>query len=396
MTVNRTYTVLIGLGCFALGLAYFLFKTYQLAGDAGYDYKFIWVAGKIWLSGANPYDAGYLDAATGLVTDGNIPDLWVYPPNWWGLAAGFGLLDLAASAVAWNLSTIVQLMLVSLILTDAHVVRTRAYDMRILLFGVHFLLLALLESTAIVLSAGQTSVLITLGIALLLWAQAREMRWPAVLGLALLFLKPQIGGIFAILWLVLGRETRIQLMQAVIVSAILCIPAMLREPFVVLDFFRNLTAYDGFTAANDAVSMTGIRIGIYELLGLDIGNIPATALTLVVALALALWMERRGCGLWEITMAAVAVILALAPLHTYDLVIAAPLFFVFLQWRGGLVTAVAALGTLILLRSENWADLTGFYSEGVDIFPGSRIATIGAVILGVAVIAAVWREPRRS
>ena len=46
---------LIGLGGFILGLAYLAFKIYQLAGVAGYDYKYIWIAGKMWLMGASPY-----------------------------------------------------------------------------------------------------------------------------------------------------------------------------------------------------------------------------------------------------------------------------------------------------------------------------------------------------
>lgn len=40
-----------------LAAAYLGFKVWQLTGRLpGYDFRFIWVAGKVWAQGANPYD----------------------------------------------------------------------------------------------------------------------------------------------------------------------------------------------------------------------------------------------------------------------------------------------------------------------------------------------------
>ena len=393
---------------FSAGLAYLLFKVWQISGSPGYDFRFIWVAGKMWINGVSPYSPEYLELARSLVTEGNIPNLWVYPPNWWMLAAGFAVFDLKTSAVLWNVFNIALTIAAGILLVRTFrrfagrfATGRRGVDDLLnagpALFCVHFFLICVFEPTALVLSVGQTSLLIYFGIALLVFGLAASSGWLSALGLAILFLKPQMGLIFIVPLLVSGKKQRTVIARAVLISALLCIPAFIAEPAVLQEFLVNLREYDGFTRANDPLSMTGVRIIVFEILGRDIGNIAATAATLLVVAGASLYFSRK---LPEdrrdsvLIPATVAVVAALAPLHTYDLVIVGVLPFVFLIRPFGIPAVIGTIGAIALSRPENWALLSGFHGDGVGIFPGSRIATIGSVILALAVLLVLAEETR--
>lgn len=391
---------------FSTALAYLFFKVWQISGSPGYDFKFIWVAGKMWINGASPYSPEYLELARSIVTEGNIPNLWVYPPNWWMLATGFAVFDLKTSAVLWNLFNIALTIAAGLLLvrsfrlsgkniSTGHQGVDELLNSGPQLFCLLFFLISVFEPTALVLSVGQTSLLIYFGIAVLVYGLTASSGWLSALGLAILFLKPQMGLIFVVPLLFSGSEQRKVIARAVFISALLCIPAFIMEPAVLQEFLVNLREYDGFTRANDPLSMTGVRIIVFEVLGRDIGNIAATAVTLLVVAAASLVFvrrlpaDRRDSVLMPATVAVVA---ALAPLHTYDLVIVGVLPFVFLTRSFGIPAAIGAVGAMVLFRPENLALLSGFHGDGVGIFPGSRIATIGSVVLACAVLYLLARE----
>ncbi|WP_377194655.1 glycosyltransferase 87 family protein [Ruegeria meonggei] len=403
----RRVTLCLSLLMFALALAYLLLKITQLSAlPAGYDFRFIWVAGDMWHEGINPYGPTYLAHGEANIDVGHVPVLWPYPPTWWVFAAPLGALDLNAANVVWNVFGLGIVIAICGLLTSAFKTTFPGRSQMLAeftggqiyfpLFSVLFFLLAILEATAILFSVGQTTLIAGLGITLMLWSRVSGRIFFDAVGLTLVLLKPQIGAPFVVLYLLFDTQSRKVVLMAILLSAILTLPSLFTAPSTILDFFRNLAAYDGFTIANLPQSMTGLRLIMWEFTGLDIGSTAATIITLVIILALCHGPTRLTRAsdtnehTWQVFGLASAAIVALAPLHIYDFVLlAAPLALLF---RGRVVsTLFAGLGALLIWRSENLVDVWAFHVDGVEIFPSSRLATIGALLFLVAVIDTVLR-----
>ena len=339
------------------------------------------------------------------------PVLCPYPPTWWIFAAPLGALDLNTANIVWNIFGLAIVITICGLLTSAFVSTFKKRSQMISeftggqvyfpLFSVLFFLLAILEATAILFSVGQTTLIAGLGITLMLWSRVSGRIFFDAVGLTLVLLKPQIGAPFVVLYLLFDAQSRKVVVIAVLLSILLTLPSLLTAPSTILDFFRNLAAYDGFTIANLPQSMTGLRLIIWEFTDLDIGSSAATVITLVVILALCYGptrLTRAGDAnehSWQVFGLASAAIVALAPLHIYDFVLlAAPLA---LLVRGRIVsTLFAGLGALLIWRSENLADIWAFHVDGVEIFPSSRLATIGALLFLVAIVDTVLQLNRQN
>ncbi|PWE32920.1 hypothetical protein DDZ14_07465 [Maritimibacter sp. 55A14] len=400
----------ICLGIAAAALAYLLFKTYQMSDRPGYDFRYIWAAGDLWLHGINPYDEVYHQIAAHKIDEGHKPEMWVYPPNWWILSIPFGLLDLRAANVVWNVAnTALILGTCSLLSTAyitafpaaAHALRHRiGVNPAIAIFSALLFLTATLEATGILYSVGQTTLISTFGIAVMLRARVDGNTLAEAAGLALVLTKPQIGLQLAVLMLLLDARSRRVLLYAMLISALLSVPASIVAPTAILDFVHNVTNYDGFANnANLPQSMTGLRLALWELFAHDTGNLIGTALSLA-AMVLACTGPLRLCRAadpavqaWQVLGLATAIVVAISPLHIYDFVLIVVVLPLLLRAGPGALI-LALIGAALIWRSENLADFTGFHAPGVDIFPGSRIAMIGAFAFLLAVAATVLRLNR--
>lgn len=403
----RRVTLCLSLLMCALALAYLLLKVTQLTAlPAGYDFRFIWVAGDMWHAGINPYGPTYLAHGEANIDVGHVPVLWPYPPTWWVFATPLGALDLNTANAVWNIFGLSIVIAICGLLTSAFTTTFPERSQMLAeftggqiyfpLFSVLFFLLAVLEATAILFSVGQTTLVAGLGITLMLWGRVNQHIFFDAVGLTLVLLKPQIGAPFVVLYLLFDARSRKAVLMAILFSVLLTLPSLFTAPSTILDFFRNLAAYDGFTIANLPQSMTGLRLIIWEFTDIDIGSTAATLITLVIILTLCHGPTRltrasnANESAWQVFGLASAVIVALAPLHIYDFVLlAAPLALLF---RGRIVsTLVAGIGTLLIWRSENLVDIWAFHVDGVEIFPSSRLATIGALLFLVAVLDTVLR-----
>ncbi|MCO6511507.1 MAG: DUF2029 domain-containing protein [Aridibacter famidurans] len=389
-------------------VGYLLFKIWETSGSPGYDFRFIWVAGRAWLQGVNPYSAEYLEVATSLVLSGSVPVMWVYPPTWFLITAPFGYFDISTSYVLWNFLSVLLLLMASVLLVanakrDSPVIGSMlgntgtASSGLFALFALHCLFLSVLEPTALTLSVGQTSLIVYWGLALVMTGISLGKISFQAIGLTVLLLKPQLGIIFIIPFLFAGVRGWLVTIYAGILSFLLCIPPLILNRTVLFDFLANLGAYDTFTRANDPTSMTGIRIILFELFGRDIGNVAATAVALVFVAMICFLLARKSERDRRLAISVpviTAVCLALAPLHTYDFVIVGVLPFSFFSFRlrsGPSVAVLAALGFVLVLRPENLALATGFFPSGVEIFPGASIASWGAVLLMASMLISSWQ-----
>ncbi len=404
--IPNIIVVLACLGMVGLSIGYLLLKTTQFSVYPGFDFRYIWLAGDLWADGINPYAETYQPEGEARIADGHVPIKWVYPPTWWLIATPFGLVGLEQAFLLWSLVNIGLVLAISGVLSQAYLRAAPASTQWLsewtgaytgaLIFSALCLFLGILEATGIHFAVGQTSFIITMGISLMLYGRVTSRRYVEALGLIIVLLKPQIGGPFAVLLFLLDQESRKTVLLAAIGSAILAIPALIQDPSVISGFLGNLLAYDDFTDANKPLSTTGIRLLIFELFSFDTGNMIATALALVVLVGLS-------CGPYRIARApdasvhavqvlalSTAVITAFAPLHVYDLVLIAVALPILLyaNWKDWIIPG---LGLLIVLREENLANITGFHSPDVEIFPGSRLATLGAIVFLVGVIRIVQK-----
>jgi len=401
---ERAVDICLFLLC-ALGVAYLLFKTWQVSEQAEYDFKYLWVAGEAWVRGINPYSDAYHALGKQLITFHHVPVMWVYPPSWYLPAVMLTVAGVNAASVLWNIANIVLFVAASALLTASlpplrfgNAPRNAVFDLlrRHLappwnVFFLHVFVFAVLQATALTLSVGQTSILVYFGTSLLIFGLARGRRWTAALGLAIVFLKPQMA-LLLLVALAMSPAHRALVARAIAISAAASLPAFVVAPTAGFDFLVNLTRYDGFTSANWPQSTTGLRILVWDIGKIDPGNVAAmlAAITAMAGLYLALARGRRALDETGLVVLASAATVALAPLHVYDLVLLGVLPFTLAQCRpAGL--AAGALGAALAWRAGDVAKLTGFYGAGTQHFEGSRLATLGALLMLAAVFAAVRR-----
>ncbi len=390
----------------AMAGAWYLCRVALLAADeAGYDFRYNWLAGRLWLQGVSPYLPGYQEAGTALIVRGHVPELWVYPPNWWAISTTLGLTGLAEANVAWNLMGVGLAALSSVMLVRAFLRCRREHVLPLPVVGdvfdwgwalvlLHFFATAGLEATALTLAIGQTSLLVLFGVSLLLYGASRARLPLAAAGLAVVLLKPQIGVVFLCVLPLAGPWARQLVLAALGISAVLAVPAAVVDPSVAMQFVRNVTSNDGYTVANLPQAMTGVRLAVWELLGRDAGSIVAVAATVGAALLLARRSVRLAVDatphvlVWQVTTLTVAVILAMAPLHYYDFVLVCTVAPAFLLARGVSLWA-GLVGAALIARADWLGKLTGFYDPDVPIFEGSILSSVGAALLLIAMLDAV-------
>lgn len=390
----------------AMAGAWYLCRVALSAADeAGYDFRYNWLAGRLWLQGVSPYLPGYQEAGTALIVRGHVPELWVYPPNWWAISTTLGLTGLAEANVAWNLLGVGLAALSSVMLVRAFLRCRRGHVLALPVVGdvfdwgwalvlLHFFATAGLEATALTLAIGQTSLLVLFGVSLILYGASRARLPLAAAGLAVVLLKPQIGVVFLCVLPLAGPWARQLVLAGLGISAVLAVPAAVVDPSVAMQFVRNVTSNDGYTVANLPQAMTGVRLAVWELLGRDAGSIVAVAATVGAALLLARRSVRLAVDatphvlVWQVVTLTVAVILAMAPLHYYDFVLVCTLAPSFLLARGVWLWA-GLVGVALIVRADWLGKLTGYYDPGVPIFEGSILSSLGAALLLVAVLDAV-------
>jgi len=394
--------------CLAMGgvaLAYLVFKMAQAGVNPGYDLRFFWLAGQLWNSGVDPYAEGYQAFGANVILQGNVPEIWTYPPNIYPLAAILGLADL--STASWMFSVLNLVWLLAGCLMCARVAADQVAASpeggtgwpygatHLQMFSVLLFLMATLEGVAITITVGQTSLLMFFGASLLLYGIARHASAYAIVGLAILCIKPQIGVPF-ILFVALTQPNSIHvILGSAVLSLLMAAPALFVSIWSPVDWLHNVAIYDSaFPQGSSALAMTGLRILATGPTGVDIGSIPAMTIALATVLIL-LFVFRRNIktardstdgGVVGIGLTAVTLI-ALAPLHLYDLVlvgVAVP-FFLTRMRRWSLLPIL--LGAALMWRAQGIADFTGFHSPEAIVFSGSRLAAIG----GAGILAgAVW------
>ncbi|PRY38009.1 glycosyltransferase family 87 protein [Umezawaea tangerina] len=340
-----------------------------------------------FLAGGNPYDPAVMFAHWPVRQDFNL-----YQPYHLVLHLPFALVDYRVGAVAFVLTSLLLLVLLSLMAANA----VRRVVPLPLALGTAGIAAALVTSQIgkAQLYLGQVNPLLAVGAAGALAARDRHPRWAAV-GLAVAWLKPQFGLPLAVL--LLARGSRRVALAGTAIAAVASLPV------VVLLVVRGggIGAFVDVVAANLAHatstdygavdSPTAQRIDVPAVLFRVTGWLPpgAEALALVGVLAASAVLARRLDRTGEAAVADLLTCLAVVVCVVHqpgDVLVAVPAMAVLaaVWWRRRREPGWRLAGFSLLALAFPFAHLYVVDSAITSVF-GSRVAVTAD---GVAVIAA--------
>jgi hypothetical protein len=369
----------------AVSAAFALFEALQPGGSI--DLGFVWAAGRMFNHGLDPYSPAFEPFTRSLFSEAK-DWAWFYPPQWTLPASLLARFSFPTACLIWRLTNVLFLAIAAwaIVRTWAAIaVRPRptwlALTLALIFSG---------EATGAVFYLGQTGILVLLGFALFTWGSVGERRSPAIFGLTLLMVKPNIGLPVAIVALATPFHRR-ALLGACIVSLLFCLPLFVQRGAGIgaslLNWERNLSVYGAATGYNQPIRMTGLS---------HILSMPAIATSLVAAavgLALAFGYRRtRYTDTGEaIALVACTVTAAFVSLHNYDLSFVAIL--VLLGARGPVAARVCFVaGALLFANARRIASHVALNPEVV--IGQAHIGVIAGMIIVVGTLLwLVW--PRR-
>jgi hypothetical protein len=378
-----------------LAVAYLGSKVFEDSDTV--DFKFIYLAGDLWLEGQNPYSEVYAARGEQDFPGLNRPGYLLYPPHWWSIATASALIPYETALVAWRIACALCLLggCAALHATGRALAAPFLPARTVLV-----LVLAMsMSATAIAISLGQTSCLLFLGISLYTLAYVRQQRVLMVLALVIVMLKPNVGMALS-LFLVpsLAWWPSLAVAAAVVLAASL--PALL--PFGVVEVLRGyLAALAEWEAlpTNAAHSTTGVRNAAHLLFGAAVpggllalaGFAAAALIGLAARLSPLRGSEARHRAAWLCLL--VVTVALLVPLHTYDLMFLLPV----VPLSASLPAAAEAFVLLLFLplwRPNNLATLIGLADPESRFFPETMVATMTIFAMAAGVAAGLARGGR--
>lgn len=326
------------------------------------DYVQYWAGGKLLLDGDNPYDPALVnDIKYEIIrlSPGDEPISIVLAPPWaLPIFLPLSLLDYSISRLVWLLISAFIILLTSLsfwrLLSGIHHLRWIA-----------FLVVFIFAPTISVLSKGQISVLILLGICGILYFIVIDQNdWLVGVSIAFVTIKPQIAFLFCVaifLWIIHQRRWKIML-SAVASILVLSLIAVVFNPKIVQQYWLMLQTYQISGWANPTL---GAYLRFFWL-GLDkfwVQFLPALIAGLILIIY---WFIRRNSWDWleELPLLLFFSQIASPYTWTYDQVILLPAviqvsIWIVRDWKrwATLLLAIVFLGInaldLILHRSMN-------------------------------------------
>ena len=356
----------------------------------GTDFECIWLAGRMWLDGADPYSASFnaLNQATfHWVNDRT----WVYPPQWWSISSAFALLPYEGARRAWYVVDLIGLFGGAALFWRAGLRLMPASPLPVRVAFVAALFTA--ESVGANFYLGQTSLIMLLGLGLLFDGAGRRATGAIAAGLFILMLKPSFGLLFILVALA-TRVLRRGAIIACVATAVACLPFLFGGIDFALasarGFLGNMSHYNdgGF---NLPWRMSGLPHLVHAMPP-PIAALIATAVTIALMRVDA---ARNGtspvAAFWLHGLSAMA---ALTPLHGYDMPFTMTLVLLLPALRNEARLMIVA--GLLLCHSSQRVIRVIAHADDDTILQIKWVVVGGALLLVASVITAVrgWREAR--
>lgn len=374
-------------------IAYLLPKV--LSAEDGLDFRLIWTAGAMWASGADPYSPAFLDAYRHTFGDGPNTHFWVYPPHWYPIATLFSLMPFKVAVLAWKMANFGVLMAATFLVARAVHHAFGAKLLTVFCAGVTFV--CTMQATAVTISIGQTSILLYLGTALVIYGLTLGRDTALVAGLVFASLKPNAGIVF--MAAVIVSQYRRSLLKVGAIGLICAYPVLVSTGIVaaIRGFIGNVSRYN---AVDLAVTQPPDLTGMIHLVDYFLGvRLPVSILVAASALAAIPIFWRFGSkgppALWRCVLCT-AVLLLLVPLHSYDMLLLTVIGMTALVVPDGGRWFVAA-GLLLALRAGNLAAVLGIHHSDSTVFAGSLIESMAVVTVFIGCVISVtsrFRERR--
>ena len=384
---NNSIAMTAQLALLIVALLYLATKALLDTSDTT-DFKSIWLAGRFWLGGLNPYSLEYAQAGESLFVGLNRPNGWFYPPNWWPIAVAISFLDYDLAGRVWRILNGCLVILGCAVLISCF----RDYQRNSLrwIAVVIVVYVSTMSATAISLSLGQTSILIFFGLCLFTRAWLFEDWRLMIVALALLALKPPIGLVLAGLLMPAKFWWR-SLLGAGVVVCLFSTPPLLLHGWdgVISLMLLRIEDYGSFDV-NAPPSTTGLRSILFHIFGASVSPVHLTLLALISSsclgiLSLRFQLERDRLLSLSATIAAGV---AIVPMHTYDAVLLAPLVLAVPVLSFGIGFFVF-LSLLVVWRNNNLSELFDLVAQGETYFSGTLVLSVVALILTLFLAALV-------
>mgnify|MGYP006431378759 CR=1 FL=1 len=367
---------------FMLGWGYITLKVFfPSTSSQGLDFDVIWLAGRIWLEGQNPYDSSTFSAKA-IETFGYARQAeWFYPPSWAPVSIVMGIFPFGVAEWLWRLINYLALsgIVVTTILWLRQRISIEWTDSKLWLGAAYGYFL---QATPIAISLGQTSIISTFGMMLALYAMGCGSLFWATAGLYLLSLKPQLAIIFLVA-IFFGGLYRVAISGGLAVFLAGTIAFVLSGFQSNLNgFLNNLDAHSGLTV-NQPANLTGIT----NLLNYKLPTQALIAIAIISGLVLGFLIRRYRIPIgkknaysnlisqqsenllslqWVVTL--ISIIIFLIPLHHYDFVFLIPVAIIILYISPCWYQLLLAPGVLLGLRPGNLATIVGLKSQA-ELFP---------------------------
>jgi hypothetical protein len=368
----------------------------------GFDFRLIWIAGKLWASGQDPYGQAF--SSEYFNAFGPVPDMHflLYPPYWAFIAAPLSFLSFETACLLWRLFNFALLLLATTLTARVIAGKHAAHFWPVLLVGLGYV--TVMQTTASAFWLGQTSVLLYFGFAAIMYGFSTRSRWAFAAGLVAVALKPNVGALVFLVVAILMPEWRRALALTAFVLVALAMPVVVHAPSDTLsELLANLGRYYGSYLPENAppdIVLSGwvrLRGGDYAQL---VANAPEnmvglfhftdslpnglTANVLIVAAAVASIVVFRLAGTTELKFAClVMVVLLFVPLHGYDMVMLGIPAMVL--WSRGMAdprTWPALAGLLICLRPSIIDQMLHIK----NLLPGGGPAAVGLLLVAIPVL----------
>ncbi|OJY62980.1 MAG: hypothetical protein BGP16_10335 [Sphingobium sp. 66-54] len=369
------------------GIAFVLLRS-LVEPRAEVDFRFFWLAGKLWAGGLDPYGDSFREIGAAILPPGNVVLYWFYPPQWWSVSRVMALLELEQAVTVWRLLNGAMILLGTALLVASVEKEPRRRWIATALWGGIALLI---EPTANLLAFGQSAGFVFLALTLLTAGVLRREPWLVGLAVFLATFKPQVG-VLVLFWALLVPHFRVAALAGLASAGLFTLPHVLRfGAFTTIHEYLANAARWGDLPSNTALTSSGplnllARIGV-EGIALS-WQVPVAIAAIAVAARLIGEQSARPIMPLALMMAAIA---AFIPLHIYDLtILLIPL--ILLVAAGATPLWVLPLVTLLIVRPGKIEALLGLpqYSSGVSA------GLIGFDIAALILFAFAAREALRS
>ncbi len=394
-----------------VSIAYVVERIAAFRTQSSIDFRHTWVAAQMWTSGDNPYSPDFAELGAQSFASGDLPRIWVYPPNWYPITAPFAPLGDVAGSIIWNLISAVLMIVACWLLAGVAVPLLGSmprwsrsmlhsgdpFTDRFVFFAVAFGFVTFLQGTAISLTTGQSGLIALFGVALLLWSLVHDRRGWGVVAIVILMLKPQVGAIFCFV-LLFDRENWLMIGKAAVATVLAAIPPFLfSTPSEILDgMFENWDElYSVAYEPNLPEQVSGVRnllhwAGLGDV-GVQLGVVLAVATVLVGG-----WLVQRAPqnflpGEREVLRISVAIasVIGFVTIQSYDMPVLGVLLVVAFACAG-LRLAALTFAVALLYRSANVETIVGS-----STLTSGRLETVASLIIFAVVASIVLTVARK-